>query len=65
MDGSSVIWMYHGHSDEVKETNAGLIGPLIVTKKGMARSDGTPKDVARELVTLFMVMDENQSPTCR
>lgn len=28
----------------------------------MARSDGTPRDVDRELVALYMVVDENQSP---
>ncbi len=61
-DDSSVMWMYHGHTDEVTDTYAGLIGPLVVTRKGMAREDGSPKDVDRELVALFMVSDENQSP---
>ncbi len=61
-DGSSVMWMYHGHRDEVSDTYAGLIGPLIVTAKGMANPDGSPKDVDRQFVALFMVLDENQSP---
>ncbi|MCA1677959.1 MAG: multicopper oxidase domain-containing protein [Actinobacteria bacterium] len=61
-DESSVAWMYHGHADEVKDTYAGLMGPLIVTRKGMARANGSPKDVDRELFSLFMVLDENQSP---
>jgi hypothetical protein len=30
MDGSSVLWMYHSHVDEVRDTNTGLIGPIIV-----------------------------------
>jgi manganese oxidase len=61
MDPSSVIWMYHGHVDEPGDTNAGLIGPMIITKQGMAREDGSPKDVDREFVTLYTVFDENAS----
>jgi FtsP/CotA-like multicopper oxidase with cupredoxin domain len=61
MDGSSVLWMYHSHVDEVRDTNSGLIGPIIITRRGMARPDGTPKDVDREVVTLFAIFDENKS----
>jgi FtsP/CotA-like multicopper oxidase with cupredoxin domain len=61
MDGSSTIWMYHSHVDEPGDTNAGLIGPIVVTKKGMAKPDGSPVDVDRELFTLFTVFDENTS----
>jgi hephaestin len=61
-DPSSVMWMYHSHADEVADGYAGLIGPMIVTRKGMARDDGSPRDVDRELVANFMVDDENQSP---
>jgi FtsP/CotA-like multicopper oxidase with cupredoxin domain len=59
---SSVMWAYHSHSDEIADGNAGLIGPIIVTRRGMARSDGSPKDVDRELVTVFNIYDENLSP---
>jgi FtsP/CotA-like multicopper oxidase with cupredoxin domain len=61
-DMSSVFWMYHSHSDEVGDTFAGLMGPMIVTARGKARADGSPIDVDREFVTMFMVSDENQSP---
>ena len=61
-DGSSVMWMYHSHTDEVADTYAGLIGPMIITARGEARADGSPKDVDREFVTMFEVSDENQSP---
>lgn len=60
-DGSSVMWMYHSHVDEVADTNAGLIGPIIITRRGMARADGSPKDVDRQFVTMFSVFDENVS----
>jgi len=62
MDGSSVMWMYHSHVDEIGDTNSGLVGPVVVTRADMARPDGTPKDVDRELIALFQVTDENVSP---
>jgi manganese oxidase len=61
-DGSSVMWMYHSHSDEVADTYAGLMGPIEITRRGMARRDGSPKDVDREVFALFSVMNENESP---
>jgi hephaestin len=61
-DGSSVFWMYHSHVDEVTDTNAGLIGPLIVTARGKADQDGSPRDVDREFVAMFKVFNENVSP---
>ncbi len=61
-DPSSILWMYHSHVDEPGDTNAGLIGPIVVTAKGMANPDGSPKGVNREFVTMFTVFDENVSP---
>jgi hephaestin len=61
MEGSSTMWMYHSHVDEAADTNAGLMGPMIVTRCGQARPDGSPIDVDRELVVNFSVMDENTS----
>jgi FtsP/CotA-like multicopper oxidase with cupredoxin domain len=61
-DPSSIAWIYHSHTDEPADTNAGLIGPIIITAKGGARADATPKDVDREFVSLFSVFDENASP---
>jgi hephaestin len=60
-DGSSVIWLYHSHNYEPRDVNADLIGPIVITAKGMARPDGSPRDVDREIFALFMVIDENQS----
>ena len=64
-DGSSVMWMYHSHTDEVADTYAGLMGPMVITRAGMARADGTPKDVDREVFALYSVMNENDSPYLR
>jgi manganese oxidase len=60
-DGSSIVWMYHSHVDEPRDANTGLVGPIIITARGRARADGTPKDVDREFVNLFMIYDENES----
>jgi manganese oxidase len=62
MEGSSVMWMYHSHTDEIGDTYAGLTGPMVVTRKGQAKADGSPVDVDRELFELFMVSNENKSP---
>lgn len=60
-DPNSIVWLYHSHTDDQKDVDSGLIGAIVVTRKGMARPDGTPKDVDREFVTLFQILNENQS----
>lgn len=57
---SSIVWWYHGHTNEARETNAGLLGPIVITAKGKARPDGSPKDVDEEFVAAFMIFDELQ-----
>lgn len=61
-DGSSVMWMYHSHTDEVADTYAGLMGSIVVTRAGMARPDGSPKDVDREVFANFFIDNETLSP---
>ncbi len=60
-DPSSIFWLYHSHVEEQRDVDAGLVGAIVVTRAGMARPDGTPKDVDREFVTIFNFFDENQS----
>src|SRR5437879_5387936 len=60
-DPSSILWMYHSHFDEAKEINTGLIGPIIVSRRGSTKPDGTPQDVDREFITAFAIFDETQS----
>jgi len=55
---SSIVWWYHAHVDPGTEVNAGLMGPIVVTAKGKAKPDGSPKGVDREFVASFMVFDE-------
>lgn len=58
---SSAFWMYHSHSNEERDVNAGLMGPMIVTAKGKARDDLKPTDVDREFVVAFMTIEEHES----
>ena len=60
-DGSTVMWMYHSHSDEAADVYAGLMGAMVVTRRGMARPDGSAKDVDREVFMNYEVEDENGS----
>jgi FtsP/CotA-like multicopper oxidase with cupredoxin domain len=61
-EGSSAFWMYHSHVDEIRDVATGLIGPMIITRRGTPlRADGSPTDVDRELVAGFVEVDENQS----
>jgi FtsP/CotA-like multicopper oxidase with cupredoxin domain len=61
-DMSSMLWMYHSHVNEIADVNAGLVGPMIITARGMANADGTPKDVDREFVIAFAEIGETESP---
>ena len=60
-DPSSIVWLYHSHGDEPKDVESGLIGTIIISRKGMAGPSGRPKDVDREFVNLFMLFNENTS----
>jgi FtsP/CotA-like multicopper oxidase with cupredoxin domain len=59
-DPSSLVWWYHSHIDEPAETNLGLLGPIVVTRKGFARPDGRPKDIDREFVAAFFIFNEEE-----
>ncbi|AKH38584.1 MULTISPECIES: multicopper oxidase domain-containing protein [Nitrosomonas] len=55
-DPSSIAWVYHSHVNESADTNAGLIGPLIISS-----NKEKPLAVDREFISLFTVFDENDS----
>ena len=60
-DPSSIVWLYHSHVDAVTEVYDGLIGTVVVTKKGMERApnDPRPKDIDKSFTTLFLIFNEN------
>jgi len=60
-DGSSIVWLYHSHVDEMRDIASGLFGAILVTAKGKARIDGHPMDVDREFVSMMVSINENES----
>jgi FtsP/CotA-like multicopper oxidase with cupredoxin domain len=60
-DPSSIVWVYHSHVNEYKDVASGLVGPIVIARRGQTNSDGTPKDVDREIFALFTAFNENQS----
>lgn len=60
-DPSSIFWLYHSHCNELRDVASGLFGFIVVMRRGMARADGSPKDVDREFATMFIAVNENES----
>ncbi|XP_060035658.1 ferroxidase HEPHL1 isoform X2 [Erinaceus europaeus] len=61
-DANCLTWVYHSHIDAPKDICSGLIGPLLVCKKGILNPySGARMDVDREFVIMFTLVDENQS----
>src|SRR3954447_291448 len=60
-DGNSVMWMYHSHTDEIADTNSGLVGPMIIYSDGSLNPDGSVVGIDKEFVAFFSVMNENES----
>jgi FtsP/CotA-like multicopper oxidase with cupredoxin domain len=64
-DPSSVLWMYYSDVRMAEDMTTGLIGPMIITERGMAGPSGTPTDVDREIVTMFSASNETDSGLIR
>ena len=60
-DVNSVMWMYHSHSNEYRDPNSGLLGPMIITARGQAKPDGSPNGVNREFILWFAQVHEEDS----
>ncbi|XP_019108749.1 hephaestin-like protein 1 isoform X2 [Larimichthys crocea] len=60
-DSPCIPYLYYSATDPALDTNSGLVGPLLVCKKGALGENGTQKGVDREFFLLFSVMDENMS----
>jgi hephaestin len=61
-DDSSILWTYTSNGSTFHATMvAGLIGPIVVTRRGAANADGSPKDVDREIFAGFLESDESTS----
>ncbi|KAM4799041.1 hephaestin isoform X7 [Urocitellus parryii] len=60
-DPACLTWMYFSAADPIRDTNSGLVGPLLVCKAGALGTDGKQKGVDKEFFLLFTVLDENKS----
>ncbi|XP_054838240.1 ceruloplasmin isoform X2 [Eublepharis macularius] len=60
-DPDCLTWLYYSASDAIKDTNSGLVGPLLVCKKGSLLPSGKQKNVDKEFFLLATVFDENLS----
>lgn len=59
-DSRCVPFAYHSSVNYQHDLYSGLVGPLLVCKKGALRN-GARNDVDRELFLFFIVSDENRS----
>uniref|UniRef100_A0A2K6E5U9 Ceruloplasmin n=1 Tax=Macaca nemestrina TaxID=9545 RepID=A0A2K6E5U9_MACNE len=59
-DSNCVTRIYHSHIDAPKDIASGLIGPLIICKKDSLDKE-KEKNIDREFVVMFSVVDENFS----
>ncbi|XP_062988150.1 ceruloplasmin isoform X2 [Elgaria multicarinata webbii] len=60
-DPDCQTWIYYSASDPIKDTSSGLVGPLLVCKKGSLLPSGKQKNVDKEFCLLATVFDENLS----
>nr|XP_048289744.1 ferroxidase HEPHL1 [Myodes glareolus] len=60
-DPPCLTYLYFSAVQPIKDTSAGLVGPLLVCKKGALNADGTQKGIDKEFYLLFTVFDENLS----
>ncbi|XP_052266278.1 ferroxidase HEPHL1-like isoform X1 [Dreissena polymorpha] len=60
-DPNCIPFGYHSHVNAEKETNAGLLGLLVICRSGILTPLGVRSDVDRELVLYFDSIDEGKS----
>ncbi|XP_048397435.1 coagulation factor V [Stegostoma tigrinum] len=60
-DSVCKAWVYYSSVDYVKDINSGLIGPLLICKKGTLNTFNEIPNDAREFVLLFNTFDETKS----
>lgn len=56
-----VPWAYYSAVDPVRDTNTGLVGPLITCRKGTLNRSDKRRDMGHEFAVLFTIFDENLS----
>ncbi|XP_069140147.1 hephaestin-like protein [Argopecten irradians] len=60
-ESNCVPWIYYSGVDTIKDMNTGLVGSIVICRRGKLATNGKRRDVDREFSLLFNVMDENES----
>ncbi|GFN78603.1 hephaestin-like protein 1 [Plakobranchus ocellatus] len=60
-DPNCIPWLYYSAVDPTKDVNSGLVGTLIICRRGILDNSGYRQDVDEELFVLMSVMNENLS----
>ncbi|XP_037544239.1 ferroxidase HEPHL1-like [Nematolebias whitei] len=64
-DPNCIPYAYYSTVDYIKDLYSGLVGPLVICRRGtLSNSDGPDRyrrDTDKEFALLFMIFDENQS----
>ncbi|KAK2823516.1 hypothetical protein Q7C36_020116 [Tachysurus vachellii] len=60
-DPNCITFAYYSTVDFIKDTVSGLVGPLVICRKGTLNQNRQRLDVDREIALLFFIFDENMS----
>ncbi|XP_037683480.1 ceruloplasmin-like [Choloepus didactylus] len=60
-DPNCLTWFYYSSVNKEKDTNSGLVGPLLVCRSGGLGEDGKQKGIDKEFYLLATIFDENKS----
>ncbi|KAF6292812.1 coagulation factor V [Rhinolophus ferrumequinum] len=60
-DPPCLTYVYYSYDNLIQDFNSGLIGPLLICKKGTLTEDGTQKMFDKQHVLMFAVFDESKS----
>jgi hypothetical protein len=61
---SSWMYLYRSSVNPTQHENGGLVGPIIVTRKGEALPDGRPHGVDKEIIIVFQVREDEAADFC-
>lgn len=60
-DPNCIPWIYYSSVESVNDTNSGLIGPIVICRRGYLDENNKRTDVDHEFVLFFIIFDENLS----
>ena len=60
-DPSSVFWLYHSHTDELRDVASGLFGGIIVTRRGIRSPTAGPGTWIASSSPCSLPLNENES----